>query len=184
MQDGNRLYGLSEYGEDTFQVVATQIQAHHAALVVDFDSVPFREGGGSIPVCIALPISPTGRVVKGNQCVAVRRHHRRSGPGGSAHAWFFCGSLRDVQRQEKRTQQSSQRFTCNTQSQAYKAPGTSRLRRTPAVSRKRSASSSESAILEKKQQRRSRVKRSQESKHRQPAETARAPTLVGVSDGV
>ncbi len=101
--DCSRLYGIREYGKNTFQVVVRQDQLHHATLVVDFDSVPYREGGSSIP--FVLPIRPAGRVVKGNQRVTVRRCHRRSRPGGSARD--RVRSSGDVQWGEEITTHSS-----------------------------------------------------------------------------
>lgn len=74
------LYRSSEHGENTSEAVVAQRQLHHAARVVDVDPVPVRGWCISIPVCVARPISPVGRVEQSNQCVTVGRRHRRSWP--------------------------------------------------------------------------------------------------------
>lgn len=71
--------------------------------------------------------------------------------GVHTHGFFaeVCGTFSGKKREHNNPLSDSRAST--------QSARTSRLRRTPAISRKRSASSSEDAILEKKQQRRSRV---------------------------
>lgn len=48
----------------TSEVVMGEVELHHAALFVDFDPVPFPEGGMSVPLSFFLPGTPAGRPIQ------------------------------------------------------------------------------------------------------------------------
>ena len=55
----------------TNQVVVSQNDLHHAALIIDMDPVPLSERCIGAPTVVEAPCIPTGRLIKSYQCVAI-----------------------------------------------------------------------------------------------------------------
>lgn len=49
--------------KNTSEVVGAQFEAHHTALAVELDPVPFREIGICVPLGAVLPARSVGRVL-------------------------------------------------------------------------------------------------------------------------